>query len=100
MKKVTADNLLKTLPYIQFQNDVPCLKPCHQYYGQVQLGMAVLKLEKCHFIIHEADNDTCAIVEVPKDDMFIKDLLQTLSDCYFIHILPWLMENVRNKENK
>lgn len=99
-ENVRAEDLVKTLKYVTIENNVPKLKSRHQYYGQVQLGMSLLQLERCHFVIYESTHDSCAIIEVPRDDVFILDLLETLSMCYFQHILVWLIESEKkHKEN-
>jgi hypothetical protein len=36
------------------KNEVLSLKKKHKYYGQVQLGMAVLGLKKCDFIMYSS----------------------------------------------
>lgn len=96
---LSAENLLKTLPYITLEKGEPQLKARHQYYGQVQLRMALLQFDECHFVVYESCNDSCAIVPVPRVDNFIKQLLQTLTQCYFKHILPWLINEKNDQEN-
>lgn len=100
-KNLDVQELLKTLPYIQFQENKPLLKNHHPYYGQVQLGLCLLALEKCHFVVYDSIHDTTAIVDVPRNDEFIKDLVLTISKCYFEHVLPWLSARGTpcNKEN-
>lgn len=99
-ENVEASSLLKTLPYVQFQDGKPVLKRRHEYYGQVQLGLCLLDIELCHFVVYESFNGTCAIIDVIRDDEFIKDLVPTLSNCYFQRVLPWLTSNYKkNIEN-
>ena len=62
--------------------------------------MCLLDLQLCHFVVYESNNNTCAIVVVPRDEKFILDLVVTLSTCYFTHILPWLTERHKEKNEK
>ena len=50
-KKVTSDGLIKNLKYFRqtISRDF-FLRTNHKYYEQMQLGMALLNLNKCHFI--------------------------------------------------
>ena len=92
---VTADILAETLPYINKNT----LKTRHAYYGQIQLGMCLLNLDKCHFVVYEDKHDS-AIFEVERDEAFITDLVTTLSCCYFTYVLPWLVDNQKDSTEK
>ena len=42
------------------------------YYGQVQLGTAVLTVSACDFVVYGKESLT--IIKVPRDDAFISDV--------------------------
>ena len=76
----------KALPFIEFDGENGDLKRKHQYYGQVQLGMAILSVQKCDFVIYGKDG--IAIMPVYRDELFIQRLLQSLHRVFFSVMLP------------
>ncbi|KAH6928301.1 hypothetical protein HPB50_014110 [Hyalomma asiaticum] len=55
----------KKLPYIVLDGEKYVLKPAHKYYSQVQLGMLVLNMDICHFVVFSKVSSL--VVEVPRD---------------------------------
>lgn len=76
----------KAVPYLTFDGENGNLKRNHKYYGQVQLGMAVLSVDKCDFVIYGKDG--IAVVPVFRDDEFIQRLLTSLHHIFFHVLLP------------
>lgn len=68
------------------------LKKKHQYYGQVQFGMAVLNLKMCDFIIYSSKSKSFLNILVPFDEDFARDLIINISGKYFKHMLHFLCE--------
>ncbi|KAH6943281.1 hypothetical protein HPB50_018410 [Hyalomma asiaticum] len=46
----------KKLPYIVLDGEKYVLKPAHKYYSQVQLGMLVLNMDICHFVVFSKES--------------------------------------------
>lgn len=59
------------------------LKKKHCYYGQVQLGMAVLNIEKCLFIIYADYDKSFITLTVNFNKIFTLKMLTTLKKVYF-----------------
>lgn len=72
----------KKLPYIVLDGEKYVLKPAHKYYSQVQLGMLVLNMDICHFVVFS---------KVSRDRKHMRDLLSRLQFVYFKKILPKLV---------
>ena len=60
----------------------------HQYYGQVQLGMALLKVDSCDLVL--AGMGDIAVIRVDRDDGYLGNLVGTLYSVYFNIMLPHL----------
>ena len=73
--------------YVVFDGENGSLRQRHPYYGQVQMGMAVLSVSTCDFVVY--GNGSLAIIKVPRDDAFIRDMLQVLHSVYFRVMLPY-----------
>lgn len=95
-QEMTASAALKFCQLITF-NDAgkPLLKTRHNYYGQVQLGMFLLNLQSCHFLVYASYDQSIADIEVPRDPHFIKEFIAVLDKTYFRNILPHLSSNYK-----
>lgn len=87
-KKQTCSEVIKHLSYID--KNTFTLKRNHAYFSQIQLGMGLLRLNMCHFLIYCTFDDTNALLVIPFDHSFFKDLLSQLKNIYFNRILPEL----------
>ena len=67
----------------------------HQYYGQVQCGLAILKLKTCDFVIYSSISKTIRIAKVDFDKEFACDLLRTVKEKYFNKMLHNVCVNSR-----
>ncbi|KAL7302499.1 hypothetical protein TKK_0005142 [Trichogramma kaykai] len=63
------------------------LKKKHSYYGQVQLGMAVLNLNVAYFVVYSARDKKYLSIKVPRDEDFLMEMLPALKESYFNHML-------------
>lgn len=59
------------------------LKRKHQYYGQVQLGMAVLNLKFTYFVICSSFDKECYTLKIERNDDFIFLMLNKLKKVYY-----------------
>lgn len=59
------------------------LKEKHKYYGQVQLGMALLNVLMCDLVIYCPFDSSLAIVPVQYNPLFTKKMLVKLKKDYF-----------------
>lgn len=59
------------------------MKKKHQYYGQVQMGMAVLNLNLTYFVIYSSFDKNMFYLRVKRDNVFIAKMLMALKKVYF-----------------
>lgn len=78
------------------------MKPKHKYYGQVQLGMAVINVCNAFFVIYASHDRSLIVIEVPLDETFVYDMLHRLKYMYFNVMLHQmcLRESDKSKENE
>lgn len=97
-----STNLIDLLPklktFLFLSNDQYFLKPNHIYYGQVQLSMFILNIEKCDFLIYSQMEDKCAIIPVAKDEIFLQKLIPALKYVYETYVLI-LLEKIMSERN-
>lgn len=65
----------------------------HKYYGQIQLGMALLNLEKCYFALYASFDKSILIVEVNFNYEFAKRMLSTVKSNFFEKMIHNLCHN-------
>ncbi|XP_043466305.1 uncharacterized protein LOC122501102 isoform X2 [Leptopilina heterotoma] len=93
LENTERKTLLKKCKYLK-KNEVT-LKEKHQYYGQVQLGMTLLNLKQCDFVIYSSKSKTIEIITVDYDKEFTTKLLNTLKKNYFENMLHYICLNSR-----
>jgi len=70
-----------------------CLKKRHQFYGQMQLGLLLMGLPKCDFVVYSSFDHNIETIPVPFDAAFAHAMVDKLISVYFCYVLPWLKEN-------
>lgn len=63
------------------------------YYGQVQLGMSMLNLQKCYFIIYCSFDKSMLVFEVEYDYIFAKEMLFNVKKKYFEKMLHFVCKD-------
>lgn len=90
----TATEVVKTLQYICIDEyGAYALKKKHKYYGQVQCGMHVCGIKECYFIVYATYDKTFVLINVERDEKFIRSQFEALHDVYFKHFLPYFFKN-------
>jgi len=87
-KTTAASDLCKVVPCYNRKNNK--LKEKHGYYGQIQLGMLLLGLKNCDFILFSDFDKDISVETVPFNEQFAVKMVASLTDVYFDKILPWL----------
>ncbi|KAJ8914341.1 hypothetical protein NQ315_011329 [Exocentrus adspersus] len=87
-----AINFVHTCDYLQLSLEGLRLKKRHSYYGQVQLGMAILNLEICDLILYSPKSKSFLNIVVPFDHAFAKEMITTVTEKYMRHMLHILCE--------
>lgn len=88
-KSMPASDFVPQLSYITKDNK---LKQKHQYYGQIQLGLALIGASICDLIIYSSYDDSFITISVPFDEKFVSKMLTNLAFVYFNYILPFLLK--------
>lgn len=76
------------------------LKKNHKYYAQVQIGMYLLNVQTCDFLIFNYKDGSCAIISVPYDREYTKNIIYSLHPVYFKYVLPFIFENFVTEKDK
>lgn len=77
-KEFPLKNLLSECKYLVNTGDSFNLKKRHSYYGQIQLGMAILNLKSCDFIVYSSFDKQLIVIDVPLDVEFAEKLILQL----------------------
>lgn len=79
----------KKLAFVVRDGENYALRHAHKYYSQVQLGMLLLNMKVCHFIIYSKVESL--VVPVQRDTEHIQELVERLQYVYFKKVLPKLV---------
>nr|CAI5857318.1 unnamed protein product [Callosobruchus analis] len=83
---MTIKDCLQECNFISKENGRYTLKKKHKYYGQVQLGMGILNLNKCYMCLYASYDDSCEIITIENDYQFTKTMLMKIKNNYFSKI--------------
>ncbi|XP_050457534.1 uncharacterized protein LOC126854641 [Cataglyphis hispanica] len=79
------------------------LKKRHEFYGQVQLGMAVINVKKTSFVIYSSFDKRAFILTVDFDSVFVIKMLTALKKAYYqkmLHIICAIkQDSINNNQN-
>lgn len=85
---VDSQNCIEKLKFISKNDDGSLiLNKKHTYYAQVQLGLVLINLSSCDFIIYNSLQHNYKVINVNFDDKYCKTLLQVLKIVYFEKLL-------------
>ncbi len=73
----------KAVPYLKLKKGVWSLDKKHDYYAQVQGQMYCTERNECHFVVYTFKD--VKVVNVPRDDLFIKNMVLKL-DKFFCEV--------------
>lgn len=84
-----ADNS-SNVKYLQFIDNKLVLKKTDIYYTQVQVQMYVSGMSVCDFFVYSPVEDGSCLIEVHRDEDFLKTVILKSEKFYFEHYLPAL----------
>ncbi|XP_050316180.1 uncharacterized protein LOC126750576 [Anthonomus grandis grandis] len=90
---MSIEDSLQSYNFILKANGKYMLKAKHKYYGQVQLGMTILNLQKCSLCLYASYDDNCVIMEVEYDYTFSRTMLEKSKNNYFCKMLHSVCED-------
>ena len=85
----TSNESLKTKckKYLKVKGNSLEFNKKHEYYAQVQFGMALLNLDSCDFVIYSHTSNTIRILTVNFDKPYAQNLLNVVKNKYFKEML-------------
>ncbi|CAN7990449.1 unnamed protein product [Ixodes hexagonus] len=78
------------IPYLVREGKKIALKEAHPFYSQCQLGLLLLNLEVCDFVVFSKVRP--AVIQLQRDKVHIRSLVRKLRNVYFKYMLPKLSE--------
>ena len=90
-KKMIAQNAIRELKYLELQYGKYTLKQHHPYFGQIQMGLAILNLTTCDLVIFCGYNESYEIINVDRNESFIEMYIKKLCIIYFEIIMPYFI---------
>lgn len=86
-KNATITEAIEGCKYITKNGDGYTLKRKHVYFGQVQLGMAILNVKETDFVVFASKDNSFININVLFDKDFVIEMLQKLKFNYFTKML-------------
>lgn len=90
---MSLPQLIKECIYLVEEKDTVTLKKKHSYYAQVQLGMAVLNLKQCDFVVYCSSENNLIVIKVDLDTDYVHKLTAKLKNIFFTKMLHTVCEN-------
>lgn len=78
---------MESCDYIEETDSGATLKQRHNYYGQVQLGMALLGLNSTKLILYSSHSKTFSEINVEFNGNFAAKLIKKVTQNYFQYML-------------
>ncbi|XP_064462934.1 uncharacterized protein LOC135373798 [Ornithodoros turicata] len=89
-KQVCATEVVASCNFLASDGENYKLKKRHTYYAQVQLGMAILNVCQCDFVVYAAFDNSVHVINVKFDYEFLWKMVSRLHNIYFEHVLSAL----------
>lgn len=98
-KVLNLNDLVNNLIFIvKNNNGLLSLKQNHSYYAQVQMGMVMLNVNTCDFIVYSSYEDTYVVINVMYDEIYCKNMFFKLKIIYFERLLHNICIITKNKD--
>lgn len=68
------------------------MKKRHKYYGQIQMGMAVLNLTKTYFVLYSSFDNSILVIVIDFDFEYAWEMLSKIKNNYFNNMVHGLCE--------
>lgn len=89
-ESMSAASAAATVDYLHVIDGKFSMNINHKFYGQVQLGMAILGFSMCHLCVYSTSNGgEVEIIEVPRNDKWLQTFVRDLSQVFFHVVLPY-----------
>lgn len=95
-KKTNIQDLIKNLKFLTIQKDGKVsFKRKHQYYCQIQLGMAILNVNATDFVVYASHDASFFTLTVPYDENYMINVLKKVKPNYLL-----MLQYVNSNEKK
>ncbi|XP_032451973.1 uncharacterized protein LOC100679213 [Nasonia vitripennis] len=95
--------VLSSLKYIKITGESVVFTERHEYYAQIQMGMAILNVSSTAFMIYASSDSSFIIFDVPYNENYIFNVLANVKRSYCDKMLHYIcseeIENVQNENN-
>lgn len=91
-KDMPVTDCLKEIPYLDKKTGL--LRQKHKYYGQIQMGMLILNLDSCDFVIYGSFDKSLYVLNVPFDQIFALEMVKNASSVYITKMLHSICLNL------
>ncbi|XP_075225249.1 uncharacterized protein LOC142326558 isoform X1 [Lycorma delicatula] len=99
-RKTNLTNVIRKYNFIKIVNNEYKIKKTHRFFTKIQIGLAIMKLRKCFYIIHAPYDNGLEIIELESDEKFIKKITKELNKVYFHYALPEFYRLTQKHKNK
>ena len=100
-KSQSINEVLPSLKYLTIDNENIIFKEKHEYYAQIQMGMAILNVMSTHFMIYASSDVTFIIINVPYNENYILNILTTVKKNYCDKMIHYIcMQEVENNPSQ
>jgi hypothetical protein len=83
----------KKIKFLNWNNNSLFLKESHDYYYQIQAILFILNVQLAKLLVYASDNDALIVVEVIRNDKFLKGVINKISNRYFRYYLSEISTN-------
>lgn len=90
-----CEQLTKKPKYLEKTDDGIYVLKKNAFYTQIQFGLAVLNLSRGKLILYYNNSSAEGVIpiDVPRDNDFIAELVESLKNIYYCNVLPFLVRN-------
>ena len=85
----------KCKKFLKVQGNQVTVRDKHQYYAQVQCGMALLNLKWCDFVIYSNVSKSIKMINISYDKEYVQKLFGQLKKRYFEKMIHEICNNSR-----
>lgn len=96
LDNTSTETILRKCKFLKLKNETIVLREKHSYYAQIQVGMAILNLKTCHFVIYSNKSNTNLVLHVPYNRQYTRNLLSKLKSIFYNKMLHVICQNKKN----
>ena len=83
----------KVLKFLKWKNNSLIINETHDYYYQIQATLFIVNVQHAELLVYASESDTLIIIQVPRNEEFLKKIMIKGSIRYFRFYLPEISTN-------